>query len=185
MNIVMVTGGVRSGKSAYAERLAGERSAAGSSKARVLYVATGLRYDGEMDARIDAHRTRRPAEWDTLEAAHELSAAAYAGYDVVLLDTLSAWIGNRLMAVPEDRCRDAETTNTVREQVAAYLDQLRRLPGLRAAILVTDEVGWGGVAMTPLGRWFQDVVGEANQQVAAAADEVVAVVSGLPWRLKG
>jgi len=182
MNLVMVSGGVRSGKSAYAERIVRER--AGTLPSKVLYVATGLRYDGEMDERIDKHRSRRPSDWDTLESPHELTAAPYEGYDIVLVDTLSAWIANRLMAVPEDRCRDQAISETIQTQVEAYLERLA-LSGLREAIVVTDEVGWGGVAMTSLGRWFQDVVGEANQRLAARADEVVAVVSGLPWRLKG
>ena len=182
MNIVMVSGGVRSGKSAYAERLVRERSAA--APAKVLYVATGLRYDGEMDARVDKHRARRPAEWDTLESASELSATAYEDYDIVLVDTLSGWIANRLMAVPEERCRDEETTENVLLRIDGYIEELTA-SRLREAIIVTDEVGWGGVAMSPLGRWFQDVVGEANQRLAARADEAVVVVSGLPWRLKG
>lgn len=184
MKIVMVTGGVRSGKSAYAEKLALEHSMAPFSNDGVLYVATGMRYDNEMDARIDRHRERRPSSWDTLEAPHELSAAAYQGYDVVLVDTLSAWIGNKLMAVPEEQCRDVGTTQGVQSQIREYFAELKQSE-MHAVIVVTDEVGWGGVAMTPLGRWFQDVVGEVNQQLANQADEVIAVISGLPWRLKG
>jgi len=187
MNIVMVSGGVRSGKSAYAERIVFERAEALGGDAKVLYVATGMRYDGEMDERIEAHRVRRPSGWDTHESADELSAAGYGDYDVVLVDTLSAWIANRLMAVPEERCRDRETTEAVTRGVEDYLTELRRLRGsrLKAAVIVTDEVGWGGVAMSPLGRWFQDTVGDANQKLAREADEAIAVVSGLPWRLKG
>jgi adenosylcobinamide kinase/adenosylcobinamide-phosphate guanylyltransferase len=182
MNLVMVSGGVRSGKSAYAERLVRERSAAAPSN--VLYVATGLRCDGEMDERIDKHRARRPAEWDTLESALELSAAAYEGYDIVLVDTLSAWIANRLMEVPEEKLREPSTTDRILGRIDEYIDALAA-SRLREAIVVTDEVGWGGVAMSPLGRWFQDVVGEANQRLASCADEAFVVVSGLPWRLKG
>lgn len=184
MKIVMVTGGVRSGKSAYAEKLTLEHSMAPSTNDSVLYVATGMRYDNEMDTRIDRHRQRRPTSWDTLEAPDELSAAAYRGYGVVLVDTLSAWIGNRLMAVPEERCRNVETTKFVQSQIKEYLADLKKSE-MHAVIIVTDEVGWGGVAITPLGRWFQDVVGEVNQQLADQADEVIAVISGLPWRLKG
>lgn len=184
MKIVMVSGGVRSGKSAYAERLVRERTVEAGAGLKVLYVATGMRYDAEMDERIEKHRLRRPGEWATLESASELSPEAYDGYDLALVDTLSAWIGNRLMAVPEERCRDAETTDAILEQVRSYVSRLRS-SRLREAVIVTDEVGWGGVAMTPLGRWFQDVVGDANQLLAREADEVVAVVSGLPWRLKG
>lgn len=184
MNIVMVTGGVRSGKSAYAEKLALEHSRAASPDAKVLYVATGIRYDKEMDTRIDLHRQRRPSSWDTLEASEELSAADYRGYDVVLVDTLSAWIGNRLMSVPEEQCRDVRTTQFIQSRIQAYIEELR-LSNLKTIVIVTDEVGWGGVAMSPLGRWFQDVVGEANQSLASRSDEVIAVISGLPWRLKG
>ncbi|QMV44106.1 bifunctional adenosylcobinamide kinase/adenosylcobinamide-phosphate guanylyltransferase [Cohnella cholangitidis] len=184
MDIVMVTGGVRSGKSAYAEELVLERSRRLSYQAKVLYVATGMRSDGEMKTRIEAHRLRRPDTWDTLEAPDELSADSYRGYDIVLVDTLSAWIGNRLMAVPDEHCRDAGTTSFIQSEIQKYIDELRNSK-LRAAVIVTDEVGWGGVAMSPLGRWFQDVIGEANQKLASRADEVVAVISGLPWRLKG
>ncbi|QJD82140.1 bifunctional adenosylcobinamide kinase/adenosylcobinamide-phosphate guanylyltransferase [Cohnella herbarum] len=184
MKIVMVTGGVRSGKSAYAEKLTLEHSMVPSSNDRVLYVATGMRYDNEMDMRIERHLQRRPSSWDTLEAPDELSTAAYRGYGVILVDSLSAWIGNKLMAVPEERCRDVETTQFVQSQIREYLAELIQSE-MVAVIIVTDEVGWGGVAMTPLGRWFQDVVGEVNQQLADQADEVIAVISGLPWRLKG
>jgi len=184
MNLVMVTGGVRSGKSAYAERLVGERAAALSPQAKVLYVATGIRYDGEMNHRIDAHRKRRPESWDTIETPHELSVSDYEGYDIILVDTLSAWVGNKLMSVPEERCRDAKMTEFIGRQVSVYLDQISASQ-IREAVIVTDEVGWGGVAMSPLGRWFQDVIGDANQQLAGQANEVVAIVSGLPWRLKG
>lgn len=184
MNIIMVTGGVRSGKSAYAEKLAEVYATSLSHNTKVLYVATGMRSDGEMDARIEAHRHRRPEEWDTLETSHELSAASYADYDIVLLDTLSAWISYQLISVPEEQCRDNEVTESIKQQIHTYIDELKQTK-LRTAIIVTDEVGWGGVAMSPLGRWFQDVIGEANQQLAAEADEVIAVISGLPWRLKG
>ncbi|WP_239613597.1 bifunctional adenosylcobinamide kinase/adenosylcobinamide-phosphate guanylyltransferase [Cohnella mopanensis] len=184
MKLFMVTGGVRSGKSAYAEKLALEQSGLFPNEAKVLYVATGMRSDGEMNTRIDAHQLRRPSSWATLEAPDELSAASYRDYDVVLVDTLSAWIGNRLMAVPEEQCRDRSTTSFVQSQIEAYLDELKH-SNLRMAIIVTDEVGWGGVAMSPLGRWYQDVIGEANQRLAEQADEAIAVISGLPWRLKG
>lgn len=182
MNIVMVSGGVRSGKSAYAERLVLERSSA--APAKVLYVATGLRWDGEMDERIDKHRARRPAEWDTLEAASDLSVSPYENYDFVLVDTLSAWIANRLMEIPEERLGDKSLTQRILTRVDEYIEALGA-SRLREAVIVTDEVGWGGVALSPLGRRFQDIVGEANQRLAARADEAVVVVSGLSWRLKG
>lgn len=181
----MVTGGVRSGKSAYAEKLAKEYSAALSATAKVLYVATGMRSDGEMNTRIEAHRLRRPPAWDTLEVSEQLFSDSYNDYEIILLDTLSAWVSNQLIAVPEDQCRNPEVTVKIERQIGQFLEQLKRLDKLHTAIIVTDEVGWGGVVMSPLGRWFQDVIGEANQQLAASADEVVAVISGLPWRLKG
>ncbi|WP_256757022.1 bifunctional adenosylcobinamide kinase/adenosylcobinamide-phosphate guanylyltransferase [Cohnella sp. WQ 127256] len=187
MNIIMVSGGVRSGKSAYAEKLVEKlvnEQASVSPPTKVLYVATGMRSDGEMDTRIEAHQQRRPESWDTLEAPNELSADPYKDYDIVLVDTLTAWIGNQLFVVPEERIRDRDITESILMRIHAYIDELKQLK-LHSLIIVTDEVGWGGIAMSPLGRWFQDVIGEANQLLAASADEVFAVISGLPWRLKG
>lgn len=168
MRLILVTGGIRSGKSGFAEELASEKGA------RVLYQATGLACDQEMETRIERHQKRRPKEWGLLESALDLSIEAYNDYDVVLLDCLSAWISNHLLQEKER----AEVLSIL----GTWLENLKGLP--QTVIVVTSEVGLGGVAMSSLGRAFQDLLGESNQLVAHYADEVHAVMSGIPWRLK-
>jgi adenosylcobinamide kinase/adenosylcobinamide-phosphate guanylyltransferase len=138
-----------------------------------------------MQARIESHQARRPNTWHCLESPKELAAQtdSYQGYDVVLLDTVSAWISNRLVEVPEERCGDQDVTLQIKKEINEWMERLTGIPG--TCIVVTDEVGLGGVAMTRLGRWFQDVIGDANQAIAKQAHEVYMVISGIPWRIKG
>src|SRR6266545_2907094 len=152
--IVLFTGGARSGKSACAERYAARLSQ------RVAYIATAEAGDDEMRARIAQHRRRRPASWTTLEAPAAV-AAALAELDtrtVALLDCLSLLVSNVLLATA--RGRDL------------------------ILVIVTNEVGMGIVPAYPLGREYRDVLGRANQQVAAAADEVYLLVCGIPVELR-
>ncbi|WP_164553339.1 bifunctional adenosylcobinamide kinase/adenosylcobinamide-phosphate guanylyltransferase [Brevibacillus marinus] len=181
MSIVLVMGGVRSGKSAYAEQLAQQRG-----RDSVLYVATGLAVDREMELRIKQHQRRRPRQWQTCEEATALPAvfAAYPGSRVVLVDSFSGWIANLLLAHPEQEGSEPQVQQMIRERVAELLAYCRQQPE-QCWILISDEVGWGGVAPTPLGRLFQDALGLANQAAAAAADEAYFVVAGQPLSLKG
>lgn len=179
MSLILVTGGVRSGKSLFAERRAQEIGG------KILYVATGMAYDQEMKRRIDLHKVRRPDQWGLAECSYHLDdmLAPAAEYNGILLDCLSTWVSNRLMEVPEDRIRDNQVAEKLHQDLRRWLEAVARLQ--KSIVIVTSEVGLGGVAMTRLGRWFQDVLGEANQQVAQEADEVYAVMSGIPWRIKG
>jgi adenosylcobinamide kinase/adenosylcobinamide-phosphate guanylyltransferase len=178
VSLLLVTGGIRSGKSRFGEELALKHE-------RVLYVATGIGGDKEMARRIHLHKERRPAHWQTLETPHSLLEAvpAFAGFDAVLIDCLSGWIGNRLVRIPEELCGSAEESGRLKAELAQWLAAIKPLN--QTIIVISDEVGLGGVAMSKLGRWFQDLLGEANQQVAQAADEVYAVISGIPVRIKG
>ncbi|WCN38293.1 bifunctional adenosylcobinamide kinase/adenosylcobinamide-phosphate guanylyltransferase [Aneurinibacillus uraniidurans] len=179
MSIIMVTGGVRSGKSAFAEQLAGEN---GTS---VLYIATGVNTDIEMEERIALHRARRPEAWGLLETPLDIvgPAGEYENYETVLFDCVSTWITNQLLAVPEEEWRAEVHTRNIIAQADAWLERLRTYKG--CAIIVSSETGLGGVAMSRLGRWFQDVLGTVNQRIATQADEVYAVLSGIPLCLKG
>jgi adenosylcobinamide kinase/adenosylcobinamide-phosphate guanylyltransferase len=179
VSIIFITGGVRSGKSAFAEQLARETSDS------VLYVATGVNTDKEMEQRIIAHQERRPASWGLLEVAYDVhrSVSSYHVYDVVLFDCVSTWVSNLLLQVPEEQWREAQVTQAIYEKVNEWLTHLGNYSG--TIIVVSSEVGLGGVAMSRLGRWFQDVLGTINQQIAARADEVYAVLSGIPWKIKG
>ncbi|PTX64305.1 adenosylcobinamide kinase /adenosylcobinamide-phosphate guanylyltransferase [Melghirimyces profundicolus] len=177
--IRLVTGGVRSGKSRFAEALA---SKCGE---RILYVATGFPGDGEMERRIARHRERRPAAWELAEAPKDPADAVKEaqGWDGILVDCLSAWVANRLMALPEGRIGEPGDAFE-REMERETIRLLDALEG-REAVLVTSEAGLGGVSMNRMGRQFQDALGTVNQRAAERAEEVWMVVSGVPWRVKG
>ncbi|MED0675551.1 bifunctional adenosylcobinamide kinase/adenosylcobinamide-phosphate guanylyltransferase [Aneurinibacillus thermoaerophilus] len=179
MSIVFVTGGVRSGKSAFAEQLAKEKDVS------VLYVATGVATDKEMEQRIALHRERRPASWEVAEHPYEADAfvSEYSGYEVVLFDCVSTWLSNLLLTFPEGRWRDGAATEEIKGKIERWLSGVRQYQG--TMIVVSSEAGLGGVAMSRLGRWFQDMLGWANQRIAAEADEVYAVISGIPCKIKG
>jgi adenosylcobinamide kinase/adenosylcobinamide-phosphate guanylyltransferase len=166
--LTLVTGGARSGKSTWAEGLA-----RASGRAR-RYIATAQAWDDEMAARIAQHRRDRGDGWTTVEAPLDLAdalAAATEG-EVVLVDCLTLWLTNHLLA---------------EHDLAAEREALLQALGACIApmILVTNEVGWGIVPDNALARQFRDEQGWLNQRVAAQADCVVAVMCGLPVALKG
>src|SRR6266404_7623609 len=168
--IILITGGARSGKSKYAE----QRAAALGS--RRLYVATAEAKDGEMAQRIAEHKRRRGDEWTTVEEAVELSGALLAQRgrtDCALVDCLTLWLSNLLLR------RD---TKYAEEKVEELLKILPRLDF--HIVLVSNEVGWGIVPDNPLARRFRDLAGWTNQRIAAIANEVVLTVAGIPMIVK-
>ena len=176
--MILVLGGVRSGKSAFADEWAARNSQ------RVLYVATAQAFDEEMEARIARHRASRPADWHTLEAPRDVAGAIaerQADYDVILLDCLTVLTANILLELPEDVSQD-----DANEAAIAEIDELLRVYAASDAtwVVVSNEVGMGVVPPSRLGRFFRDMLGLANQRFARAADEVVMMVAGLPWTLK-
>ncbi len=167
--IVYVTGGARSGKSAYAERLA---AAPGQP---VTYLATAQALDDEMQARVARHRLDRPAGWPTVEEPLEAAQALRsASTPTVLLDCLSLWVSNMLLADWSDAAMLAAADT--------LLADARARPGL--TVLVSNEVGLGIVPDNALARRYRDVLGWVNQRGAAASDEAYLLVSGLPLQLK-
>ena len=169
--IIFITGGARSGKSRFAEKLAE------GFGAPLGYVATGMAGDAEMAERISRHRLRRGEGWQTLEEPYDV-AKVLAGHDgyfsAMLVDCVTLWITNLLL-----HCDDPVR---VRAEVQ---DLARQLPTLATpVILVANEVGMGIVPENALARAFRDLAGEANEFLAAVADEVYVVFSGLPLRLK-
>jgi len=176
--IILITGGARSGKSTFAEQYAA------SLAEKVVYIATAQIYDEEMEHRVEAHRSRRPASWLTIEApyaAHQAIKAAYGKAPVVLFDCLTLYTTNLLLspqAPPEPSERFGFITAAIRELVAAALDSDLTV------IFVTNEVGYGIVPDNALAREYRDVAGWVNQYVAAHADEVYLVVCGIPVELK-
>lgn len=171
--MTLVTGGTRSGKSAFAQRRL-EQSVAG----RLLYVATARVEDDEMAARVVRHCQERGARWHTLEEPLRLAEVlpgAAAGCDGVLVDCVTLWLSQQFFHHQE------------REE--AVLDEVDRLVGCLPKIasplwLVSNELGSGIVPENRLARKFRDLAGEANQRLAAAADAVFLVTAGLPLQLK-
>jgi len=168
--ITLVLGGARSGKSRYAENLIAALPSPWQPP--WTYVATAEAGDAEMTERIGAHRARRGAAWHTLEAPRDLAAALKSCTAPVLVDCLTLWLSNLLLAAADI---DAE--------VAQLEDALAALKA--PIVLVTDEVGSGIVPDHPLGRRFRDLQGLVNQRMAARADRVVLVVAGMRLALKG
>jgi adenosylcobinamide kinase/adenosylcobinamide-phosphate guanylyltransferase len=167
---ILITGGARSGKSRYAEQRAGELGG------RRLYVATAEAKDNEMAQRIAEHKLRRGDEWRTIEEPFELSSALLAQRgrtDCALVDCVTLWLSNLLLY------RDAEFAG---ENVEQLVETLPRLDF--HVVLVTNEVGWGIVPENALARQFRDLAGWTNQQIAAAADEVILTVAGVPMIVK-
>ena len=157
--IVLVLGGMRSGKSAVAERLAA------SLPSPVTYVATGTASDDDMAARIERHRARRPPDWHTVEVGSDLPSGLRGVRGTALVDSLGPWVAACDMAPPwDDLCaalreRDGDT------------------------IVVSEEVGLGVHPPTELGLRFADALGEGNVAVGRIADDVQLVVAGRMLRL--
>lgn len=170
--VTLVLGGVRSGKSRYAQRLA-------STAATVAYIATARASDAEMSEKIRRHQEDRPSTWATVEEPLQLGCAlnrAAQQFDCVLVDCLTVFTANLL--------ETAETEpGIVDEQIGSLLEALQATAA--SIILVSNEVGSGVVPPYPLGRRYRDLLGELNQQVAAIANNVLLMVAGLPLVLRG
>jgi len=164
-NLTLVLGGARSGKSRYAEELIAR------TEPPWTYVATAEAHDEEMRQRIAHHQARRQVGWETLDAPFELAGTIAALTAPALIDCLTLWLSNVMLAG-----RDIE------EETARLLQAMRHTPV--PLVAVSNEVGMGLVPETPLGRAFRDAQGRLNQRVAAVADRVVFVAAGLPLNLK-
>jgi adenosylcobinamide kinase/adenosylcobinamide-phosphate guanylyltransferase len=169
--IYFITGGARSGKSAFAEKLATE---APGTRA---YLATAQALDEEMVARIERHRKRRGTAWDTFEeplAVAELVRKLSGRYKILLLDCLTLWLSNVMARTEKDD-----------DVLARADDLLAALRGFAGSVLVvSNEVGLGIVPDNPLARRFRDLAGIMNQRVAVAADEAYLLAAGIPVRIK-
>ena len=180
-HLCLILGGVRSGKSAYGEKLARELDQP------TLYLATGQASDAEMEERIRRHQRSRPASWVTLEepldpaGGLESALAIPKPPQVIFIDSLDVWVGNLLLK------HEQEPADSVESLTLSLLDRLLDVCSHASAtfFLVSSEVGLTLVPPNTLGRHFQDLLGLVNQKVAAAADRVYLVVAGIPVEIKG
>jgi adenosylcobinamide kinase/adenosylcobinamide-phosphate guanylyltransferase len=183
--LILVLGGARSGKSAFAQRLAQELGGEW-----VLFVATADTRDEEMRARIEVHRRARPAGWRTLEATSRVGEAIATHGDealVVLVDCLTLLVSNAVLSISHVDSRDTQAwreaaTNAVHAEVGALLAWHEAHPA--TLIVVSNEVGLGLVPTSPLGRLYRDLLGWVNQMLAARSDQVYWMVAGLPVELR-
>lgn len=164
---ILITGGARSGKSAFAEDLALR------PMGRAVYVATAEARDDEMRARIAAHRARRGAQWTERHAPRDLvqTLRDSDGDAPRLVDCLTLWLSNLMLAGADWRVEGLQLTATLAQQRAPV-------------VLVTNEVGAGIVPENQLGREFRDAAGWLNQSVAGACDAVWLCVAGCPLKVK-
>lgn len=190
--LIVILGGARSGKSAFAERLAG------SLGRPVAFIATATASDDEMRERIARHRASRPKEWHTLEEPLALTKAVRQAAelaDVLLLDCVTLWLGNVLLQVSEQHAQDEQgeevlhTTGGLFDEGAlkeceALLAVVKSLGPNKTLIVVTNEVGLGIVPAYPLGRLYRDTLGYINQRLAEVAGRVYLMVAGLAVDIK-
>ena len=179
--LILILGGARSGKSAEAVRAASERA-----EGQVLFVATAEPGDDEMRLRIEKHRAERPVHWHTLEAPRNVGQAIGGQsqtFATIIVDCITLLVSNLLVDRP-DPYAEAVRLDVDRE-IAEILKAANDMPDTSQLIVVSNEVGTGMAPLTPLGRAFRDLIGQANQTLAATADRVVLMVAGLPLMLKG
>ncbi|WP_244814085.1 bifunctional adenosylcobinamide kinase/adenosylcobinamide-phosphate guanylyltransferase [Caballeronia sp. Lep1P3] len=179
-DLTFILGGARSGKSAHAERLAGE------SGLPVTYIATARIGDDEFAARVRHHRARRPAHWRLVEAPLDLAgaliAADRAGH-CVLIDCLTLWLANLLFS--QDAMNDdiAVLPPAAQHAFDALDAALASVQG--KVVVVSNEIGLGVVPLGSVTRLYVDELGRLNQRVAAASARATLMVAGLPVALKG
>lgn len=180
--MILITGGARSGKSRHAESLL-------QSFASVLYIATSAVIDDEMAARIQHHRNSRPSHWRTAERSRDLTpliTPANAPDEAILLECVTTLVTNILFAeggeTDPDEWDYAAMEKAVTQEITQLIAACRACPS--PVLLVTNEVGLGIVPDNRLARHFRDIAGRVNQMLAAAADEVWLVVSGIGVKIK-
>ncbi|MBI4353961.1 MAG: bifunctional adenosylcobinamide kinase/adenosylcobinamide-phosphate guanylyltransferase [Candidatus Omnitrophica bacterium] len=170
--LILLTGATRSGKSRLAVTFAKRFGS------RIVYLATCRPADRDMKRRVARHQQERPRSWTTLEAPDDPAAvlAKQNGFvDGAILDCLTMYVSRLLMRRLSDEA--------ILTRIRTLCQAMRQAPF--PMVIVTNEVGWGVVPATRLGRRFRDLAGFVNQLVAQHADDVYLVVAGLPLRLKG
>lgn len=166
--IILITGGARSGKSTHAEKLALSLSP------NPVYLATARIWDEEFKQRVVRHQARRGPEWTNIEEEKELSLHPLQGR-VVLIDCVTLWCTNFFFDLKSD----------TDQALVAAKEEFNRFTAQDATfIFVTNEIGMGGTSENELQRKFTDMQGWMNQYIAAQADEVILMVSGIPVRIK-
>lgn len=191
MSLTLITGGARSGKSTFAEELTKKmaRWKYGTPDKGVLYIATAVPFDEEMQERIRRHQLQRPNSWRTVEQFEGLQEVIRTAQEqVILLDCVTVMISNLLFAGGLGDEPELEQVQRLEQSITLEIRSMLEAIQIRdecEVIVVTNELGMGLVPAYPLGRIFRDIAGRVNQQIAAASDAVYLVVSGIPVLIKG
>lgn len=170
--IIFITGGARSGKSDFAQDMAEK------IEGKRLFLATAQAFDEEMEERIQKHREQRGNRWNTIEEPLYIGNAirsVLGQYKTILVDCLTVWMSNLLMEYPNQN----EKISEIVDDFFFSLDELEE-----KIIIVSNEVGMGIVPDNKLARDYRDRLGFLNQRMAGRADEVYALLSGIPVRVK-
>lgn len=183
-NLALITGGARSGKSAFAERIASDTSG------HVVYIAT-MRTggaDGESEARIEKHKRRRPSAWHTIEEPYEIARqirALKSDVTICLIDCLSLWLANLLPHIEESNLDYAlkESEKMIDSKTAELLECIANMPAVNF-IVVTNEVGSGIVPVNVVARLYRDLLGTLNQNMAQRAKRAWLCCVGIEIVLK-
>lgn len=173
--IILITGGQRSGKSQYAERLALSLSA------NPVYVATAHIWDDEFRQRVEKHQEHRGPEWTNIEEEKFLSRHDLTGR-VAVIDCITLWCTNFFTPVDSQQSTVNSQQSTILTALKAEFDRFTDQDV--TFIFVTNEIGSGGVSENAVQRRFTDLLGWMNQYVAQHADEVILMVSGIPVKIK-
>lgn len=184
-NIVLITGGARSGKSTYAEKLAKE------AKGGVLYIATSIPFDDEMKDRVKKHKERRPDNWYTFEGYKDLKQVfcnEKLHFNLILLDCVTIMVTNLMLEQSGDNFDALNNSDIdimeseILNEIAEFIDAADK--NLKTIIFVTNELGSGIVPEYKMARVFRDIAGRVNQYIASRAQEVYMVVCGIPVKIK-
>lgn len=180
--IILCSGGARSGKSEFAEQLAL------SLKGRKAYVATGQAFDDEMKDRIKKHQMRRGKEWITFEIPlylHKNWEQIKNVSDVILIDCLTMFTSNHIFAHGDINTQEDSNRieSIILEELRLLLQEINNSND-KTVIFVTNEIGLGIVPENKLARYFRDITGRVNREVASAANKMYLTISGVTIELK-
>ncbi len=183
--IILVTGGARSGKSNFAEKLCRDR------KNSTAYIATSIPFDDEMKDRVRKHKESRPQNWETYEIYKDIYSIINnisQNHKTVIMDCITLLVNNLMFTynIDLDNASTEEINNMedyIKEQVVMLFNEVQNTD--LYFVNVTNELGMGVVPANRLSRVYADIVGRINQYIASISDEVYFVVSGIPMKIKG
>lgn len=183
-DIILVTGGARSGKSSFAESLCIKQNN------KTAYIATSVAFDDEMKNRVKKHQESRPKDWKTYEIykdIHSIVEELDKNHDTVIMDCVTLMVNNLMFTygIEVDEATSEELNELehyIRDQITKLLEAVKKTN--LYFVIVTNEIGMGIVPENKLSRIYGDFVGRSNQLIGSYSDEVYFVVSGIPMKVK-